>query len=171
MVALKPDVTFNTMLMVTGGMAELGIGIIVSCLPVLPRFFQHIGPKLHRGISCCHAVSDKTKSGWKRLGSFVRRTSPDEKYDDRSQSIALAFSAGSDPMDEELRAIHDMADSKGLTALEEGLSKSPLSKHKNTACGTSPGQHGMVTSSPENHEYITALPPVHHWKLDLNLNL
>ena len=27
--------------------AELSIGIIVGCLPTLPRFIQHIGPKIH----------------------------------------------------------------------------------------------------------------------------
>ena len=27
------------------GWAELAIGILVGCLPVAPRFFQHIGPK------------------------------------------------------------------------------------------------------------------------------
>ena len=28
------------------GWAELAIGILVGCLPVAPRFFQHIGPKI-----------------------------------------------------------------------------------------------------------------------------
>lgn len=27
--------------------AELTTGILVSCLPVVPRFFQHVGPKLY----------------------------------------------------------------------------------------------------------------------------
>lgn len=31
--------------------AELSIGIIVGCLPALPKFFQHIGPKIHGSIS------------------------------------------------------------------------------------------------------------------------
>ena len=26
--------------------AELSIGIIVGCFPVMPRFFQHVGPKV-----------------------------------------------------------------------------------------------------------------------------
>lgn len=30
--------------------AELSTGIIVGCLPTLPKFFQHIGPKIHRSI-------------------------------------------------------------------------------------------------------------------------
>ena len=28
------------------GWAELAIGILVGCLPVAPRFFQHIGPRI-----------------------------------------------------------------------------------------------------------------------------
>ena len=28
--------------------AEIAVGIIVGCLPTLPRFFQHIGTKVHR---------------------------------------------------------------------------------------------------------------------------
>ena len=31
--------------------AELSIGIIISCLPVIPRFFQHIGPKLSTALT------------------------------------------------------------------------------------------------------------------------
>ena len=31
--------------------AELSIGIIVVCLPVFPKFFNHIGTKVHRGTS------------------------------------------------------------------------------------------------------------------------
>ena len=29
---------------------ELSIGIIVGCLPTMPKFFQHIGPKLRRRV-------------------------------------------------------------------------------------------------------------------------
>lgn len=31
--------------------AELSIGIIVGCLPALPKFFQHVGPKIYRSLS------------------------------------------------------------------------------------------------------------------------
>lgn len=30
--------------------AELSTGIIVGCLPALPKFFQHVGPKIYRTI-------------------------------------------------------------------------------------------------------------------------
>ena len=32
-------------------LAEVAAGVIVSCLPVLPRFFQDIVPKIHRVFS------------------------------------------------------------------------------------------------------------------------
>ena len=31
--------------------AELSIGIVVGCLPSLPKFFGHIGPKIYRRVS------------------------------------------------------------------------------------------------------------------------
>ena len=31
--------------------AELSVGIIVGCLPALPKFFQHIGPRFYRSLS------------------------------------------------------------------------------------------------------------------------
>ena len=32
-------------------MAELAVGIITGCLPVMPKFVQHVGPKLHSAFS------------------------------------------------------------------------------------------------------------------------
>ena len=40
------DKTYNLELMGLWGWAELAIGIIVGCLPVTPRFCQHVGPKV-----------------------------------------------------------------------------------------------------------------------------
>lgn len=45
-IALGPDVTYNVVVMGLAAAAELSIGVVVSCSPVLPRFFQHIGPKI-----------------------------------------------------------------------------------------------------------------------------
>ena len=33
------------------GNAELAVGIITGCLPTMPRFVQHVGPKLHSAFS------------------------------------------------------------------------------------------------------------------------
>ena len=32
--------------------AELSVGIFVSCSPIMPKFFQYIGPKLSEALSC-----------------------------------------------------------------------------------------------------------------------
>ena len=40
------DKSYNLELMGLWGWAELAIGIIVGCLPVTPKFFQHVGPKV-----------------------------------------------------------------------------------------------------------------------------
>ena len=37
--------------------AELSIGIIISCLPVIPRFFQHFGPRLSRALTFRYGVT------------------------------------------------------------------------------------------------------------------
>ena len=39
--------------------AEIAIGIIVTCLPISPRFFQFVGPKLSKSFSL------RSKSGTK----------------------------------------------------------------------------------------------------------
>lgn len=31
--------------------AEIAIGIVVSCLPVIPKFFLHFGPRIRRSLS------------------------------------------------------------------------------------------------------------------------
>lgn len=41
---------------------ELAIGIIISCLPVIPRFFQHFGPKLRATFSL--STASKTNSSY-----------------------------------------------------------------------------------------------------------
>ena len=45
------DKIYNLELMGLWGWAELATGIIVSCLPVMPRFIQHVGPKIYRTLS------------------------------------------------------------------------------------------------------------------------
>ena len=42
------DVSYNIVIVCFWATAEIAMGIIVSCLPVLPRFFQHYGPKIRR---------------------------------------------------------------------------------------------------------------------------
>ena len=45
-------------------MAELAVGIITGCLPVMPKFFQHVGPKTHSVFSTTRVTpaSDSSKT-------------------------------------------------------------------------------------------------------------
>ena len=47
----QPDVSYNIVKMGLWTLAEVAAGVIVCCLPVLPRFFQDIGSKIHRAFS------------------------------------------------------------------------------------------------------------------------
>ncbi|CAD6593760.1 MAG: hypothetical protein ASARMPRED_007916 [Alectoria sarmentosa] len=42
----SPDITYNMVRMGMWTYAELSTGIVISCLPVIPKFFQHVGPKI-----------------------------------------------------------------------------------------------------------------------------
>ena len=47
----QSNVSYNVAILGIWTEAELTIGIIVSCLPVVPRFFQHFGPKVYETLS------------------------------------------------------------------------------------------------------------------------
>lgn len=47
----SPDITYNMIIMGLWAYAEITIGIIVSCLPVFPKFFKHVGPKIYGTFS------------------------------------------------------------------------------------------------------------------------
>ena len=47
----SPDISYNMVLMGLWTAAELATGFIISCLPVIPKFFQHMWPKVSRTLS------------------------------------------------------------------------------------------------------------------------
>ena len=47
----SPDISYNMAPMGLWTFAELATGFIISCLPVIPKFFQHIWPKVSRALS------------------------------------------------------------------------------------------------------------------------
>ncbi|KAL8800151.1 MAG: hypothetical protein Q9200_007339, partial [Gallowayella weberi] len=68
------DFSYNITIMGIWTWAEITAGILVSCLPVMPRFFQHIGPKVY--------ASFKSNSIIRSLFSITpRRTSTGIKND------------------------------------------------------------------------------------------
>ena len=58
----SPDITYLVVPMGLWSFAELATGVIISCLPVIPRFFQHVGPR----ISATIFNKDKLSGDWKQ---------------------------------------------------------------------------------------------------------
>ena len=46
----SPDMSYNIIFVVLWTFAELATGFIISCLPVIPKFFQHVYPKVSRAL-------------------------------------------------------------------------------------------------------------------------
>ena len=65
-ITYAPDVSYYTMIVGLWTDAELATGILVCCLPVTPRFFQHVGPKIYKTFSLGSRYG--SKSG-KKVGS------------------------------------------------------------------------------------------------------
>ena len=70
--------------------AELSAGIVVSCSPVMPRFFQHVGPKAY-GILTFGLRSTKSagydqsaRTASQRTHTFIKIANPLDKYDTRA---------------------------------------------------------------------------------------
>lgn len=65
-IVASPDVTYHMVQMGLWTYAELAIGVIISCLPVIPKFFQHVGPRVSAIIFSQHELS----------GDHTRQLSP-----------------------------------------------------------------------------------------------
>ncbi len=87
------DMSYNAVNMGFWAYAEIGIGIIVSCVPVLPRFFQHFSPKLYATF----ASKSKSKPGSSSSPRQARSRSPVviEKPRDSTESSKKLFTKGS----------------------------------------------------------------------------
>ncbi len=48
--------------------AEITTGIIVSCLPTTPKFFQHFGPKVYGAFSSSFSLGSKSRSTGSKSG-------------------------------------------------------------------------------------------------------
>lgn len=60
---LSQDVTYNLGLMGLWTYAEISIGIVISCTPIFPRFYQEFGPKIYAVLSFGSMPSETTQSG------------------------------------------------------------------------------------------------------------
>ncbi|KAL8791949.1 MAG: hypothetical protein Q9195_005438 [Heterodermia aff. obscurata] len=85
--AQGPDVSYNVVVLALGGLTELAIGVVVACLPVLPRFFQH-----HKSI-----LSTKIPSySWSRFATSANmmisprgQVSGHEKHEQSSRTTVF----------------------------------------------------------------------------------
>ena len=124
-IAQDPDTTFNIMVMSTGAITELGIGVVVSCLPVLPRLFQDLRSKLPK-LSARHASPSTLSSGrylassTSRQNHWVSRGSTNPKHKSWRAENTYAYQEGPDASEYAKLDIHDPI------PLEEGLSSRPL---------------------------------------------
>ena len=50
----SPDISYNMVPMGMWTYAELSTGIVISCLPVIPKFFQHVGPQISHALTFRH---------------------------------------------------------------------------------------------------------------------
>lgn len=91
-IAQGPDVAFNIIVMGLAAAAELSIGVVVSCLPVLPRFVRHFVPRITRSSSS-HPASTLGASHWGRfahkLACILGRAPPPDKDDSGGRSTTV----------------------------------------------------------------------------------
>lgn len=63
--------------------AEIALGIICSCMPILPKFFRHLVPKLKSRVSSYRQSKGERVSSAASGGSLISpTTTPWERYDD-----------------------------------------------------------------------------------------
>ena len=76
----SPDISYNMVPMGMWTYAELSTGIVISCLPVIPKFFQHVGPQLSRALTFRH---DKVTKESSNSGSSASGKSSDPTRGER----------------------------------------------------------------------------------------
>ena len=118
-------------------LAELSAGIVVGCFTVMPKFFQHVGPRAYRiftlesGIKNRSGYGQSARAAIPRTSAFIKITNPFDRYDtgtsipdeDRSPDAHIH---GEDYMLDELPPIQTrMAPAVGIPTrrddLEHGL--------------------------------------------------
>ena len=68
-------------------LAELSAGIVVGCFPIMPRFFQHVGPRAYRifrvgsGITRSSGYDQSARAELPRTDTFIKITNPFDRYD------------------------------------------------------------------------------------------
>ncbi len=87
------DTSYNVGRTDLWSLAEIGIGIIVSCMPVLPRFFRHFSPKIYATFASQSKPKPGSSSSPRQAGS--RSPVVIEKPRDSAESSKKLFTKGS----------------------------------------------------------------------------
>lgn len=74
----SPDISYNGVRMGMWTYAELSSGIVISCLPVIPKFFQHVGPKLSSALLTTFKFPKSNKSPSSSVSAGAKSNSKDE---------------------------------------------------------------------------------------------
>lgn len=128
-IAQGPDVTFNIVVMGLGGTAELNIGVVVSCLPVLPRFVRHFGPKFTRSFSF-HSASTLDANRRARfahkLNCLLGRAPAPKQHHSWSRSTTSVPRIDSNTVEQEIDRSYVTIDLHRLDPLEERIRNKSL---------------------------------------------
>ena len=92
--AQGPDVSFNVLVMALGALTELTMGIVVACLPVFPRFFQH-----HKSTLSTKLPSpswSRVTTSANKLIPLLGRGSRHEKHEQWSPTMASVLPSESE---------------------------------------------------------------------------
>ena len=115
----SPDVSWYVALVGCWTAAEMAAGILVCCLPVAPRFFSFLNPKIKSAFSSLRKTVSFSGGGSSRtkLGSHEINTLPKAKDSNELSSVETQTSAGGLPDD--LKAEFDVDDGQAPLADEE----------------------------------------------------
>ena len=81
----SPDVSYNVIIMGLWTWAEITSGILISCLPVMPKFFHSVGSKIHGTFSSSSKPRSKLlqnsqpTDNKKKMGVSIPFTRPFDK--------------------------------------------------------------------------------------------
>lgn len=107
--------------------AELSVGIIVGCFPVMPKFFQHVRPKVYEAFSFWSKSTDtlcqdpKGRSKTSRADGLTQIKNPFAKY-----KIGLSVLKACDDPYAQLHGDYHTLDVSGASQREAATAFDPI---------------------------------------------
>lgn len=102
--------------------AELSTGTCISCLPVIPKFFQHIGPKLSSALTTLKIRSTLKDPAHNRSASAAKSQSSQRAQAEKlklpsfKNTFTSSFSSGAEEKDD-----HELYNQQSLPKREYAL--------------------------------------------------